>query len=91
MRVVYPCSRFDDLTLQGSPPAAVKDFGTGEFWLSVGTIEPRKNQRLLAEAYARYLEADGRPMPLVLAGGNGWLMEDFRDTWPSSEFPTASS
>ncbi|WP_454645602.1 glycosyltransferase family 4 protein [Bradyrhizobium liaoningense] len=79
VRVVYPCSRFDDSTQQGSPPTAVKHFGAGEFWLSVGTIEPRKNQRLLAQAYARYLEAGGRPIPLVLAGGKGWLMEDFQE------------
>jgi glycosyltransferase involved in cell wall biosynthesis len=79
VRVVYPCSRFDDSTKQGSPPAAVKHLGTGEFWLSVGTIEPRKNQRMLVRAYARYLEAGGRPMPLLLAGGKGWLMENFQE------------
>jgi glycosyltransferase involved in cell wall biosynthesis len=76
--VVYPCSRFGDSTPQGTPAAAVKALGAGEFWLSVGTIEPRKNQRLLVQAYARYVEAGGRPMPLVLAGGMGWLMEDFQ-------------
>jgi glycosyltransferase involved in cell wall biosynthesis len=78
VRVVYPCSRFTDLTRQGSPPAAMKDH-RGEFWLSVGTIEPRKNQRLLAKAFARYLDAGGRPMPLVFAGGRGWMMEDFQE------------
>ena len=49
-----------------------------EYWLSVGTIEPRKNQRRLAQAYARYLALGGKPMPLILAGGKGWLMEDFQ-------------
>ena len=79
VRVVYPCSRFDSSMPLGTPPLAVKSLSDGEFWLSVGTIEPRKNQRLLVQAYARYLEAGGRPMPLVLAGGKGWLMDDFRD------------
>jgi glycosyltransferase involved in cell wall biosynthesis len=79
IRVVHPCSRFDDPALPGSPPATVKRFGAGEFWLSVGTIEPRKNQRLLVRAYARYLESATRPLPLVLAGGKGWLMEDFQE------------
>jgi hypothetical protein len=69
MRVVHRCSRFEDSTQQGSAPATVKRFGAGEFWLRVGTIEPRKNQPLPAQAYAQYLEADGRPIPLVLAGG----------------------
>jgi glycosyltransferase involved in cell wall biosynthesis len=79
VRVVYPCSRFGDSTAQGMPPVAVKNLGAGEFWLSVGTIEPRKNQRFLVQAYARYIEAGGNPMPLVLAGGKGWLMEDFQE------------
>src|SRR3569832_520880 len=32
----------------------------------------------LAEAYARYLSLGGTPLPLVLAGGKGWLMDDFQ-------------
>jgi glycosyltransferase involved in cell wall biosynthesis len=79
VRVVYPCSRFDDARQQGSPPAATKPLDVGGFWLSVGTIEPRKNQRMLVKAYAQYLQAGGAPLPLVLAGGRGWLMEDFQD------------
>jgi glycosyltransferase involved in cell wall biosynthesis len=79
IRVVYPCSRFTDSTQEGSVPAALRHLAAGKFWLSVGTIEPRKNQRMLAEAYARYLSAGGPDMPLVLAGGRGWLMEDFQD------------
>jgi glycosyltransferase involved in cell wall biosynthesis len=79
MRVIHPCSRFDDSTREGSPPAAAKILDAGGYWLSVGTIEPRKNQRMLVQAYARYLEAGGRPLPLVLAGGKGWLMENFKD------------
>ncbi len=78
VRVVHPCSRFMDSTRQGTPPASARNLITNAFWLSVGTIEPRKNQRLLVRAYARYLEAGGPPMPLVLAGGKGWLMDDFR-------------
>jgi glycosyltransferase involved in cell wall biosynthesis len=79
IRVVYPCSRFTDSTAEGKKPACLKNLAGQEFWLSVGTIEPRKNQRLLIQAFARYLQAGGRPMPLVLAGGKGWLMEDFED------------
>jgi glycosyltransferase involved in cell wall biosynthesis len=91
VRVVYPCSRFEDSTQEGSPPSAMKRFGAGEFWLSVGTIEPRKNQRLLAQAYARYLEVGGRPIPLVLAGGKGWLMEDFQEYLAKLGFPIRHS
>ena len=78
IRVIYPCSRFKDSTLKGNQPKALKHILAGSYWLSVGTIEPRKNQRSLTEAYARYLALGGGPMPLVLAGGNGWLMDDFQ-------------
>jgi glycosyltransferase involved in cell wall biosynthesis len=40
-----------------------------EFWLGVGTIEPRKNYRLLLEAFSE-LKDDKF---LIIAGGAGWL------------------
>ncbi|HUN90540.1 MAG TPA: glycosyltransferase family 1 protein [Burkholderiaceae bacterium] len=78
IRVIHPCSRFDATDRAGQRPSAVDAAVAGRFWLNVGTIEPRKNQKRLAEAYARYLADGGEPMPLVLAGGKGWLMDDFR-------------
>jgi glycosyltransferase involved in cell wall biosynthesis len=78
IRVIYPCSRFADSSAQGKRPKVLDGMPAGEFWLSVGTIEPRKNQRRLVESYARYLALGGAPMPLVLAGGKGWLMDDFK-------------
>lgn len=44
------------------------------FWLFIGTLEPRKNLPMLLEAYSR-LPRDER-LPLILAGGKGWLYED---------------
>ena len=79
IRVIYPCSRFSDPSTQGIRPKALHDMPVGGYWLNVGTIEPRKNLRRLAEAYARYLALGGAPMPLVLAGGKGWLMKDFQN------------
>jgi glycosyltransferase involved in cell wall biosynthesis len=78
IRVIYPCSRFADSSATGKRPKTLDGVPAGGFWLNVGTVEPRKNQRRLAEAYARYLAQGGAPMPLVLAGGKGWLMEDFQ-------------
>ncbi|WP_245616642.1 glycosyltransferase family 4 protein [Paraburkholderia acidipaludis] len=78
IRVIYPCSRFSDSSLVGKRPKAIEGIPSGGFWLNVGTVEPRKNQRRLTDAYARYLAAGGPRMPLVLAGGKGWLMEDFQ-------------
>jgi glycosyltransferase involved in cell wall biosynthesis len=78
IRVIYPCSRFADSSTHGTRPKALEGIAAGGYWLNVGTIEPRKNQRRLADAYARYLALGGASMPLVLAGGQGWLMEDFQ-------------
>lgn len=77
IEVVYPCSRYTNPSALGTKPKALGNLTEGEFWLSVGTIEPRKNQKRLAKAYADYLSAGGKPMPLVFAGGKGWLMDDF--------------
>jgi glycosyltransferase involved in cell wall biosynthesis len=47
-----------------------------EFLLFVGTIEPRKNLRVLVEAFSEVMRAtDARPQ-LVIAGKKGWLTED---------------
>jgi glycosyltransferase involved in cell wall biosynthesis len=43
-----------------------------KFWLGVGTIEPRKNYRLLIDAYSE-LKDDKL---LIIAGGKGWLESD---------------
>jgi glycosyltransferase involved in cell wall biosynthesis len=78
IRVIYPCSRFSDTTQKGKRPEILKKITPGTYWLNVGTIEPRKNQRMLVKAYADYLQRGGSLMPLVLAGGKGWLMDDFQ-------------
>lgn len=45
---------------------------TGPFLLSVGTLEPRKNQARLIEAYDRIRGSLPEPWPLVLVGPSGW-------------------
>jgi glycosyltransferase involved in cell wall biosynthesis len=74
--VVYPASRFDGSC--GTPaPERFANLKPGGFWLSVSTIEPRKNYGRLLDAY-RMLKAQGSSvLPLVLAGGQGWLMQNF--------------
>lgn len=78
IRVIYPCSRFPDASIQGVRPGNLDGIPEGGFWLSVGTIEPRKNQLGLARAYAQYRSSSDHPLPLVFAGGKGWLMDDFQ-------------
>ena len=55
--------------------AACRRYGIdGPYWIHLGTLEPRKNLKRLAEAYAR-LRARHEVPQLVLAGGEGWMFE----------------
>jgi glycosyltransferase involved in cell wall biosynthesis len=44
--------------------------------LHVGTIEPRKNLLTLLDGFRRLIAAGGTPHHLVLAGGEGWNVEE---------------
>lgn len=48
-----------------------------DFILFVGTIEPRKNLHRLVEAFDQVLRTTSLSPQLVIAGGQGWLMDDF--------------
>ena len=48
---------------------------TGDYFIHLGTIEPRKNLPRLLEAYARVRSRHPDCPNLVLAGGKGWLYE----------------
>lgn len=56
----------------GIKPAGV----AGDFILSVGTIEARKNHTLLYYAYKSLLQQGVEIPSLVIAGRKGWLTED---------------
>jgi glycosyltransferase involved in cell wall biosynthesis len=44
----------------------------GQYWLAVGSIEPRKNYEVLLDALELYWSASTRRLPLRIAGGRGW-------------------
>jgi alpha-1,3-rhamnosyl/mannosyltransferase len=48
----------------------------GQYLLSVGTLEPRKNVHRLLQAFAGLDENLRRAHPLVIVGGYGWGSED---------------
>lgn len=48
----------------------------GEYVLSVGTVEPRKNLRHVLAAYARLPQGIRTRYPLVVAGARGWQAHD---------------
>lgn len=79
VHVVYPASRYTYSANLKRPRKIAKRVIEGKFWLCVGTLEPRKNHLGLLRAYARHKARFGKALPLVHAGGPGWLMNDFRD------------
>lgn len=52
-----------------------------QFVLYTGTIEPRKNLLRLLQAYCRLPEELQRDYPLILAGGDGWHLEEFEELY----------
>ena len=48
------------------------DLRHGQYFLSIGTLEPRKNVRATLEAYARLPEDMRKRFPLAIAGMRGW-------------------
>ena len=74
--VIHPASRFASRT-PAPRTRECRRLTAARFFLSVGTLEPRKNLMRLVQAYAGYAAQSRDPMPLVMAGGRGWLMEGF--------------
>lgn len=50
-----------------------------EYFLTVGTIEPRKNYHTLLQAYDQYKKKSEKPKKMCIAGGYGWLESDFKN------------
>jgi glycosyltransferase involved in cell wall biosynthesis len=77
IEVVHLASRFS-APRERPCPTNLPDLEPQGFWLNVGTIEPRKNQLRLLKAYSALKASGAKTMPLVMAGGYGWLMDDFK-------------
>lgn len=86
--VVYPASRYSMPGYSRKPkkPKKMPDRVQSNFFLSVGTIEPRKNQEFLVTAYENYRDRGNPPIPLVFAGKQGWLMDGFQARIQASEW-----
>ena len=69
--------RGDKKVTEADVPPEVAAAATGPFILMVGTIEPRKNHKLVLEAYDRGLKEMG--YHVIFAGYMGWNMERFAE------------
>ena len=50
---------------------------SGDYFLFLGTLQPRKNLRRLVDAFGKVVaNASGRALKLVLAGKRGWLCQN---------------
>jgi glycosyltransferase involved in cell wall biosynthesis len=75
--VVIPLASRFSLQSKLLQPRELMDLASGQFWLHVGTLEPRKNQARMLKAYAQLVARQPDALPLVLAGGKGWMMDEF--------------
>jgi glycosyltransferase involved in cell wall biosynthesis len=79
--VIYEAANpmFAPLPVEPTRRAMAAKYGIPEtYFLTVGTIEPRKNVIGLLQGYACLREKFGltEPVGLVIAGGKGWLYEE---------------
>lgn len=76
--VVY-CGNRDTLLKEEDNVNLITKFSLkkNEYFLSVGTIEPRKNYGTLLKAFKQYKEMTHSDKKLCIAGGYGWMQENF--------------
>lgn len=72
-RVIHLAARTSEA--KAATPAV---FGE-DYWLYVGTIEPRKNLLTLLQAHDLYFQQSASPRKLLLAGGRGWCSEHIHE------------
>ncbi len=80
IEVVY-CGNRLSLLKEKDDRKWLKKFGLTQdgYFLSVGTIEPRKNYGTLLKEYKLYKEKNRKYRKLCIAGGYGWMQENFKN------------
>lgn len=76
IKVVHLASRFSLDDEMRHSTATYPELQSENFWLAVGTVEPRKNLRRLLKAFSLAKKEYGLGFKLALAGGKGWLEND---------------
>lgn len=57
-----------------------------DYFLYMGTIEPRKNLSVLLAAYEQYRAGGGKAIQLVLAGKRGWKIDELYEAVAASKY-----
>lgn len=83
LTVVYPGSKLPD-GKKKSPGGKIGKLK--KFILSVGTIEPRKNFRVLIEGYRKAKFMEPKLLPLVILGRKGWGEEELYEKLHAGEW-----
>jgi len=66
------------LAPRGESKNPMKATAAGNYWLAVGSLEPRKNYETLLDALELYWDRSNRRLPLKIAGGRGWNSEQLQ-------------
>ena len=79
VEVIY-CGNRDTLLNERIDEKIIHKFNLiqNEYFLAVGTIEPRKNYGTLLKAYKIYKNNRKQYKKLCIAGGYGWLQDNFK-------------
>jgi len=77
------CHEFEQLSRENSQLGSL--IGGRRFVLSVGTIEPRKNQEILLRLWLTYQREGKSPPLLALVGRMGWGVEDLMSRFEATE------
>ncbi|WP_375422745.1 glycosyltransferase family 4 protein [uncultured Friedmanniella sp.] len=84
---VAPNAPSEVFAAEGAPAVddalRMRGLTSGRYFLTVGSMDPRKNLPTLAQAYARLSEDDRRAHPLVVVGGGSAVFRDQDIEWPA--------
>lgn len=79
---IYPGIRLNDI--DSSPTTNIPYFITSPYFLTVGTIEPRKNHLLILQAFEIFKKLDKADTKLIICGSRGWKSKSFFDALQNS-------
>ena len=82
-----PSAVFSDEPAVSDPvepdPLAARGLTAGEYFLTVGSMDPRKNLPRLAQAYAALTDQERAGHPLVIVGGGSGVFRSEDIAWPA--------